>query len=515
MELVIHGTKGGYKILYSTPNIPQTVARDVRPDTSSEKAVGQSAYSLSLITEGRIYTKYAIIRDMLRGMYTGNIAFSLFLPNNENLAGAKIKSLLDEISGWYSKYIPDHNLKNVHEDWSVIDGILNKYKSLLVHKEIEPLQAGAKDAVFVYYSSDEELHKYFDSAHCQEEYTEYKQVFFVSKNMENKPQNPIYALRHSENVPIKIDLENIFYKLNGFNGTGDNGIVIEIRNGKGQLLHDKDKIYKKDFISLRYSKKYFKEINLRGRPDDESIKKYLIIDEGNKKITLKKNIELEAERKTVLFFAQDNKGNLVSNVEISCRTNYLPEKIAINNEITFSGEEIGQAWQVSTKGITENMLFYKIIITPENRNEPVRITLIKRKVVKVIAIDKETHYYICDFSIRTKGYWENKPELTFENDEIERYWNIEVSTKDGYYGKIENYCPATGENPLYLELEPQPKESKTKKTNSFVKRHPKLIVFIITVLIFAIVGAWLWNSSLKTEKQKQAFIKQIKEYVEG
>jgi hypothetical protein len=35
------------------------------------------------------------------------------------------------------------------------------------------------------------------------------------------------------------------------------------------------------------------------------------------------------------------------------------------------------------------------------------------------------------------------------------------------------------------------------------------------VLIFAIVGAWLWNSSLKTEKQKQAFIKQIKEYVEG
>jgi hypothetical protein len=55
---------------------------------------------------------------------------------------------------------------------------------------------------------------------------------------------------------------------------------------------------------------------------------------------------------------------------------------------------------------------------------------------------------------------------------------------------------------------------------SLVKRvlqYPKLITAIIVVLIFAVLGIWLWRSSFKTEKQEQEqdLGKKITEYVEG
>ncbi|MDR2027374.1 MAG: hypothetical protein LBQ01_07440, partial [Prevotellaceae bacterium] len=306
MELVVHGTKGGYKLLYSTPGIPQAVARDVRPDTGSEKAIGQPAYSLSFITEGSIFTRYTIVRDMLRGMATGNIAFSILLRNNERLPGEKIKPLLDEIAAWYTKYIPGNNLGNVHEDWSFVNGILNRYKNFVVPAgNTVPPQSGAKDAAFIYISSDEELYKYFDTAPFQEEYTAYKQILFINRSLKGSDKNPLNALRHSEDeLTGKIDPENLFYRLRGFNGTAYKDVSIEIRNSKNQALNDKDKIFRKETVSVTYSKKFFRTVRETGRLSDENIRRYLIVDDKNKQIEARKDVSLEPETKTLFFIVQ-------------------------------------------------------------------------------------------------------------------------------------------------------------------------------------------------------------------
>jgi hypothetical protein len=510
MELIIHGTKGGYKILYSTPNIPQAVARDVRPDTSSEKAIGQSAYSLSFIAEGSIFTKYTIVRDMLRGMYTGNIAFSLLLRNNEKLSGAKIKSLLDEIAGWYSKYIPGNNLGNVYEDWSFIDGILSKYKSFctIVHDNTVPPQSGTKDAAFIYCSPDEELHKYFDSAPFQEEYSEYKQVIFVNRNLKGSDKSPLNALRHSESdLTGKIDSENPFYRLYGFDGTGYDGVSIEIKNGKNQSLSNSDKIFRKETVSITCSKRYFKQIRETGRMNDENIKKYLIIDENSKQIGVRKDVILEPETKTVLLFVQDSAGERISNAEITCRGNHYLTKAVINSEVAFTGNEIGQTWHISAKNESENMLSETFSIVPE-QSDYVRITVNKYKTVQIYV---QNNIQFFKFRING-GTWEDYVSgVTFANYQISQTHNIEVLTKSGYYGKIENYHPATGGD---IRLTLRPKESTFSKIIKPVKSHPKWTVSVITVLIFVAVGIWFWNDSLQREKKKEDYIKDIKKYVE-
>jgi hypothetical protein len=48
-----------------------------------------------------------------------------------------------------------------------------------------------------------------------------------------------------------------------------------------------------------------------------------------------------------------------------------------------------------------------------------------------------------------------------------------------------------------------------------VKSHPKWTASVITLLIFAGAGFWLWNNAQQKEKQRQKDITAIKEYVEG
>ena len=64
------------------------------------------------------------------------------------------------------------------------------------------------------------------------------------------------------------------------------------------------------------------------------------------------------------------------------------------------------------------------------------------------------------------GYRENVTKKDFLNDDIDKTWNIEVSKQEGqdiYQGKIE-YCPATGENPLYIPCLRTDEQSYLHKT---------------------------------------------------
>ena len=202
MNIIIHGTKGGYRVFYSSPNSP-AIAGDSRSAASSENPVGKSAFAIAFASNGCLLTKYVIVRDLMRSMSTGNVAFSIYLPNDKKLSGADVKSLLDKLSNHYcTKYAPENNLDNVYEDWSFVEEIASSFTIEDISADnTEKIQQGTVDAAFVYYSSDEELQKYFNKPY-QEEYSDYKQIFFVRNDLKNKPENPLNALHHS-NTSVK------------------------------------------------------------------------------------------------------------------------------------------------------------------------------------------------------------------------------------------------------------------------------------------------------------------------
>jgi hypothetical protein len=197
MKIVIHGTCGGYKTI-----TPEKAAGlfDVRPDPCKEKAVGQEAYSIHFNDGDVIFSKYRIIRDGIGDLRTGNVAFSVIIPDGEKLAGPSVKGLLDELEkSFFSKnnIKDDYILGNVSNNWTFVADIKNIYEPKLVDKPKLYCQQGERDAAFIYYSSDEDLQKYLN-APAREGYYDYKQIFFVREELKDKPENPLNALRHSE-----------------------------------------------------------------------------------------------------------------------------------------------------------------------------------------------------------------------------------------------------------------------------------------------------------------------------
>lgn len=398
MEVVVHGTKQGYKSNFIPNTTPSFSMGDIRNGVNSEYPLGKSAYSLAYRNNGCVYTKYTIVRDTLRSYATGFIAFSLFLSDNKILhrKGEDVKSLLDKLSERYSKdYIRENNINRsetnlIQENWAFVNEILSGYTQQNKNSEEGNPQSGPSDPAFVYYSNDSELQKYFDAPY-QEEYPPYRQVFFVESNFKDKPENPLNALRHDPNADLtgKIDLENTSYKLREFHGQGKIGVSIEIRvNGKSR--HNKDAIRKKDNVTIKYFKnRYFKEVFEEGKLTDPKIAQYLTIDESIGKIDVKKDVDLPPIEKSIQI---EIKGYSIEGAEIicTCKSNpQLPAKVAINQSITFSGEELREKWIISAKKESENLYSEPIPVTPEIQNETIAIVLKKQKDIEIITIDKE------------------------------------------------------------------------------------------------------------------------------
>src|SRR5690606_20527304 len=121
MKIVIHGTKGGYNIF--TPDTAQSLI-DARPDANKTAAIGQQAYAINFDGSNVIFSLYRIIRDVIGDKRTGNIAFSVIIPNDKRLPGEDVKKLLDKLAEDYcAKYVVNDNLENVREDWGFIEEI--------------------------------------------------------------------------------------------------------------------------------------------------------------------------------------------------------------------------------------------------------------------------------------------------------------------------------------------------------------------------------------------------------
>ena len=224
MEIVVHGTKGGYRILFKTPVAP-SIGSDIRNNVSSEAAVGKSAYSIAFAANGTVFTKYIIIRDALRNDATGFIAFSLFLLFNEELPGkgADVKSILDDLSNHYvDHYVRNYSINKgetniIQEDWSFVNTISSRKTEKDKNRTIIESQPGTKEAAFLFYDVDFKLEEYF-SKPFQEEYNGYKQVLLISGELQNSSADLLNTLRNS-GVELKVDLKNEYFYLNNYKKT--------------------------------------------------------------------------------------------------------------------------------------------------------------------------------------------------------------------------------------------------------------------------------------------------------
>jgi len=530
MDIVVHGTKGGRQIF--TPKKLGGLL-DVNSDAPKATAIGQEAFAIRFVEKSIIFSKYKIIRDVRGDKRTGFLAFSLFLPNNKKLQGKDILSVLNKVSGeYYRIHIPDNdnNLKDVREDWAFLEDIVKEFRTDDRHvDDIESLLSGTKDDAFIYYENEEKLQKYFDAPY-QDKYSKYRQVLFVKEELKDKPEDPLNALRHSENpndnLTGKIDLEKKAYALRDYDGQAKNGISIEIRVG-GKLLYKKDKINNNDLISIRYFRKYSEALVVKeGRLNDDWIRKYLFVDEENRKIDVEKNINLDPVIKTVSFDIKDWKGNTIRDAEIICKRGN-ESKSVINNQISFEGEEIGKHWNVSAKK-EENLYSETKGMIPENEND-VKLELNEHKKVKFLVSDSDTGQDIDKFKVWIQGKVDTREisEFDFIGNDVEKKWNITFE-KQGYHRseRIE-YFPATGESTIQEKLkkkDPQLGQSKENVPHPQYKRKepfyqkPKLMAALIAgtiLLIFTIGALFSLSESNPPEPNQQPSSQHIKAYIEG
>ncbi|ESU22620.1 hypothetical protein FEDK69T_18760 [Flavobacterium enshiense DK69] len=416
----------------------------IRISNLDRNVLGKYIYSIAFASGGCIFTKHIIVHDEQRGGL-GNVGFSIYIPNGKQVSGVDMKLLLDELVKTYCQnYCPDYYLNNKQEDWLLFTSLANSYDSKLrdvSSNDFENLQSGNVDEAFIYYTSDSELQKYFDNP-FQEEYAPYRQILFISSDLNGKSENPLNALRNSgENLTGKIDLENGYYFLNNYNRS--KGVTI-IANGKPRSDGKNNNCIRAKWpIEIRYSKdeQCFEPIESKGTLFDPEISQYLKIIKGNQI-----NVEYDAfnirtpKTKKNSFVIKDRKGNFKTDAEIQIGMQPWEKISGYQYEYTFKGEELIKQWNISVK---KDDSLAKIEIIPINQIGNVDLILEERLIVTIIVTDENTGVNLDDFEISTKlknGFHKTN-QLEFVDDQIIDSYTITIR-RNGYEDKdIKDFLP--------------------------------------------------------------------------
>lgn len=504
MEIVIHGTKGGYKnnfIPYATSSF---AVGDIRRGSADENPVGQSAYSIAFDNKGYIITKYIIIRDTLRSYAVGFIGFSLFLPADKELSGkgASIQSLLDEVSDLYKEhYIKSNNINCdkttlIQEDWSFISQITAKYQEQNNPNEeqidsISHTNAGTEFPAFIYYSSDKGLQKYFDTP-FQEEYKNYQQVLFIKAELKDKKENPLYILRNSGyNLTEKIDLVNPIYKI------VINSQSLKSINDTSLSLFDK-RIRIFNHLRLKWSKQYYsdimKEIVISEANNDPSVS----IDHAKHIIMIQEPTEWLPQTKTIKIEVVDYYKNPIKDAQI-----YTEDKTTIPNGVfTLEGENIGKSWRIYAK---HGELKGEGTIQP-NSQDRIRITLHKSKDIelKINNNGDEKRYTIRyeDSLLINVGKRDSYCySLIFRDSAIDKPFDFEILGDKDFRQKGSFIPNDIKEKEYRIDLENLPQLEKPlmlllKKTNKNI-----IVISSVSVLLLIIIGIIVLYQNFNTSNE--------------
>ncbi|MFN3760287.1 MAG: hypothetical protein ACK4SF_13840 [Algoriphagus aquaeductus] len=519
MEIVIHGTKGGWQIFTEKKT---TGILDVTPDSVNGSPIGQEAWGLRILEDRTLYTKYKIVRDVRGAKRIGFIAFTLSIANNKKISSQNTILLLNEISQEYIKeYIPenDNNLKGTKENWNFLDQIIDKYKKDTISINFfENIKSGTKEDAFIYYKNELDLQNYFEQPY-QEEFIPYRQILFIDEVFKGKQENPLNGLRHSDNnLTGKIDLENPKYTFL-LNPILKSGINIEVYLNKKRIIH-KSKISRKDNLEIIWTKNYHKSYSKEGKWTEIG-SDYISIDDDSKTISIKE-IDLPIKSKSIQLKTIDYRNNIITETEIiyMCGSE---KRSASKTELIFSGKEIEQTWKVLAKK-DENLYSDEIAFIPSNSIE-LTLILNRRKRIEIIVHSESLEgKKLEDFRI-------SKNE--FINDEIFQEHILTVSSQ-GHEQYSFKYNPERdgGKKKIYLKLKslniskldnfkgendglkntyPKRKEN----TNKYIFKNPiKLGILILLTIVTIFSSLWLYFYNGNNEQDNNLQFN-IKKYVEG
>jgi hypothetical protein len=463
MNIVIHGTKGGYRLI-----TPERVSGlfDARPDYSKVAAIGQQAYAIHFTNGNIVFSKYRIIRDAIGDLRTGNIAFSIAMHKNKRLISSDIQSLLDKVAKEYcSKYIVGDNLDNVREDWTFVTALANQYESRLSNvlaDNTESCQQGAAEAAFVYYSTGAELQKYFDAPY-QEEYSSYRQVFFVERRFENAPENPLNALRHDPkaNLTGKIDLENPKYKLL-FNSMAKGGVRIDVKVN-GSPCSSRNKIRRKNELEITWSKRYYQTVTKTGSWN-EIDSEFISVDDKAETVTIKE-IDLHPVTYNFNFKTQDRESNKLDDAEIILKVGEQRERKIENYSVRLTEEDMQNRCVVVAK--KDNDLISKL--------REIKVGDIAGNIVLILQEHKTIEFEVKNedrqpvsnvrLSVQNKDgikIIDNK-KIEFIGEAIERDCLYTISADD-YESKSDTLYPRSTESKITILLKKR-NNSKQQSTN--------------------------------------------------
>ena len=382
MEIVIHGTKDGYRQLHSTnADVAYVIAKDMRIGTNDDGSMGQSVYSLGFFTSGLAYSKYIIVKDTQRSSALGFIAFTLFFEHNKTLEGSNIKRLLDELSESYSKkYIVNNYLNRgektlIREDWSFVKNISDNYNEQ--SRSINYQQkTGSKDPAIVYFNDTPELLDYLDRPY-QEDYENFKQIFFLASNQKASNTNPVNVLRNS-GQELNINLNNNYYKILNLDPTKKVIIRVNSKNiDANSLIRDNSDLE----ISYSTNDQLYETIGERGRLLDDKIKRYLSKERNGIRIKYEAFTSQIPKTKTITIKPKKEGDTYLNfNLKLTCKGSYSSEILpVVNNKINFKGEQINKIWEIKATGLNLHEEAKPIIITPLHQKSPIVLDIRKTK----------------------------------------------------------------------------------------------------------------------------------------
>ncbi len=440
MDILIQGTEGGYRFFTHEYKFKLDF-RDVRPLTITGNTVGNVSYSISYANGLYIFSKYIIIRDVKADKKTGFIRFCLILTENEKLTGNNIKELLDDVSNVFcQRHIPrnDNNLEPFDEDWIFLDEIKNKYAdniSYIDPEDIETLQSGQIDGAYIYYNSETELFNYFDSP-IQEDYSDFYQVYLIDKRFESSDDNPLNALRHSENnLTGKIVPANEY--LIRLDNHADEKTNIYIK-ANGKPVSKTKKVRLKTGIDITWSRKFYKSQNISDLLRNIN-PTYLNLDKVNKIATIR-DIQLEPITHGFIIETKDINGKPLSGVNLTLTNKHGEQKLT-SSPIILTEEQLQDQWYIIGK--KGNMI-----------SEPLRISIGKESIVLTLIETRIVNYTVYreivggdlflnnEFSIKVSDVKKlpNDGKITFVGNEIGKRHTIAVTAK-GYETETFDYIP--------------------------------------------------------------------------
>jgi len=446
IEVSVTAIKGGYREIYRTPNLPKSISKEIRHDSGSGFALGQEAFSMFLIDEGAVFSKCRIVTDGMGGRRVGNVNFSIFIPSRKSLAGCFIKELLDKLLNSYcNSYVKENNLENVLEDWAFVNTLSKHYSDQLENRSNADdynSKSGENEAAFIFYKDDTELLRHFDDP-FREEYSSFKQVFFVDHFFEGKRENPLNALRHDPRADLtgKVELENPAYTLLFQNHSGD--VQIEVKSN-GKVKYNKSKVKRKDKLEITWSKKFHRTKIEVGKIDD-LFPDFLSINKDDGAIEVK-DFELHEERFTYLFETRDSKEREICDADILLGTNvnsFLLKKTAVKGQVDLTAEELSKKYFVYAE--KDNLKSLKREITTGDAITPVILVLLEKKEV-IFTIESEGKATL-EFNMVIIGKESQAQDgsVDFIGDEIKKTWKI-VVTLDGHEKEIFDFCPDKSSN---------------------------------------------------------------------